>query len=103
MEEVNVVSHNFELQDIKQENISSSELDLIHQQTKSYEAIFNKRAQKYKLLGLKELIKSDSDYRNYILKEYTFLKRPVFLIDDIFYIGNSKKVVEGIKEALKDE
>ena len=100
MDEVNVTAYNFELQDIKEGVISQEELDLIYDQTKSYEAIFNKRAQKYKLLGLKDLINDDKDYKKYILEEYTFLKRPVFLINSVYYIGNSKKTVEEIKKAL---
>ena len=100
MDEVEIDKYNFELQDIKKKNINETELDLIYNQTNSYEAIFNKRAQKYKLLGLKEVIKNDDDYKKYIVEEYTFLKRPVFLINGVYYIGNSKKVVEQIKLAL---
>lgn len=100
IDEINIKAFNFELQDVKVENIVESQLNLIYKQTKSYEAIFNKRAQKYKLLGLKEIIKTDDDYKKYILEEYTFLKRPVFLIEGDYYIGNSKKVVEEIKLAL---
>lgn len=100
MEEVKIDEYNFDLQDIKKNNIDEKELELIYKQTNSYEAIFNKRAQKYKLLGLKNIIQTDQDYKKYIIEEYTFLKRPVFLINGVYYIGNSKKVVEEIKLAL---
>jgi arsenate reductase len=35
-----------------------------------------------------------------ILDEYTFLKRPVIIIDQEIFIGNSKKSVEALKEKL---
>jgi len=33
----------------------------------------------------------------YILKEYTFLKRPIFIDGDLVFIGNSKKLIESLK------
>ena len=66
----------------------------------SYEALFSRVAMKYKSLGLKDMKLQEEDYRQYILNEYTFLKRPVFLIDDGIFIGNSKKNVAAVKEQL---
>jgi arsenate reductase len=45
---------------------------------------------------------TEQDYRKLILKEYTFLKRPVALIDNEIFIGNSKAVVEQLKTALQE-
>ncbi len=83
----------FELQNIKEKNISAKELDKIAKQVGSYEAIFSRRAMKYRSLGLNEQELTEKDYRSWILKEYTFLKRPVVLIDGTYYVGNTKKVV----------
>lgn len=91
----------FELQDIKEKNISAKELDAIKEKIGSYEALFSKRAMKYRSMGLNEMKLTEQDYRKYILEEYTFLKRPFILIDDEVFIGNSKKVVEAAKSALK--
>jgi arsenate reductase len=44
---------------------------------------------------------SEKDYRDLILEEYTFLSRPVILIDDDIYVGNSKKNVESALAALE--
>ena len=63
----------------------------------SYEALFNKRSKLYKEMNLKSKTISEAGYRQYILDEYTFLKRPVFIVDDAIFIGNSKKVVEELK------
>ena len=52
-------------------------------------------------MGLNEKKLTEKDYRSYILKEYTFLKRPVLILGDQIFIGNSKKNVEVAKQVLK--
>jgi len=88
------------LQDIKSEKISAAQLDELKKKAGSYEALFSRRAIKYKEMGLKDQALSEADYRRLILEEYTFLKRPVALIGDRIFIGSEKKAVEGLKEAL---
>ena len=51
-------------------------------------------------MDLKNQLLSGADYRQFILDEYTFLKRPVFIIDDEIFIGNSKKVIEELKTKI---
>jgi len=90
----------FEFQDIKAENISAKDLDAAKEKIGSYEALFSKRAQKFRKLGLNEMKLSEADYRKYILEEYTFLKRPFIWIGDEVFVGNAKKTVEAAKAAL---
>jgi len=85
---------------IKESNISEKDLDFIASQLGGYEAVFSKRAMKYRSMGLNEMTLSEADYKRYILEEYTFLKRPVFIVDDVAFAGNSKKVVAAIKQAI---
>ena len=66
----------------------------------SAEALFSKRARKYKELGLKDKNLSEDDMRQLIIDEYTFLKRPVLVLDNEIFIGNSKKVVDAATAAL---
>ena len=66
----------------------------------SYEALFSRRAMKYKSMGLKDKNLSEQDYRQLILDEYTFLKRPVIIVDDQIFVGNAKKEVEAAKEVF---
>lgn len=80
----------FELIDIKSANIDSKTLDFLKEKTGSYEALFSKRAIKYKTLGLKDKNLSDEDFRQLILDEYTFLKRPVLIEADIVLAGKLK-------------
>lgn len=99
MNEINDPS--IEVQDIKTEPITKAQIEEMRSKTDSYESLFSKRAMKYKAWGLKEKNLSEEDLKNYILEEYTFLKRPVFIIDDEIFIGNSKKVVEQVIEKLR--
>ena len=94
------IGSNFDLQDIKTQKITEDQIDEMKNLAGSYESLFSRRAMKYKELGLKDKSLSDNDYRNYILSEYTFLKRPVLLIDGEIFIGNAKKTVENAKKAL---
>lgn len=98
LKEVN--TDGFERQEIKANNVSVSQLDEMHQLSGSYEALFNKRAKLYKAMDLKNQILSETDYKQYILDEYTFLKRPVFILNNEIFIGNSKKVVQALKEKI---
>ena len=90
----------FDLQDIKMKNVSAKELKAMKEQVGSYEALFSRRAMKYRSMGLNEMTLTEADYKKYILEEYTFLKRPVIYIDDEYFVGNSKKVVAAAVEKL---
>tara|TARA_R110002111_G_scaffold103778_3_gene160933 strand:+ start:9621 stop:9974 length:354 start_codon:yes stop_codon:yes gene_type:complete len=92
----------FQLQDIKTEPITKSQIEEIRALTDSYENLFSKRARLYKELGLKDKALSEEDYKNYILEHYTFLKRPVVLFNNQIFIGNSKKTVEAAKLAIHE-
>ncbi len=87
----------FELQNIKTEPMTPQQIDMMKEKAGSYEALFSRRAMKYRSMGLNEMTLTEDDYRKYILDEYTFLKRPVILIDDEIFVGNSKKVVAAAK------
>ena len=84
----------FELQEIKTSPITVSQLDELHKLTHSYEVLFSRRAKKYTLMDLKNAKLSENDYRQYLLDEYTFLKRPVIVIDSKVFVGNTKKRVD---------
>jgi arsenate reductase-like glutaredoxin family protein len=83
----------FVLQEIKTEPITVAQLDALFKLTNSYEVLFSKRAKKYKQMDLKNQDLTEKDYRQLILDEYTFLKRPVIVVNDEIYVGNTKKRV----------
>jgi len=55
---------------------------------------------KYRKQGLHEKELSEADYKKLILGEYTFLKRPIVMIDDQVFIGNAKKTIAAAKAAM---
>ena len=93
------LGNDVELQDIKKENIDADTLDFIKEKVGSYEALFSKRAMKYRSMRLNEMELKEKDFRKYMLEEYTFLKRPFIVLDDAVFVGNAKKTVEAAKKA----
>ncbi|MFY0603832.1 MAG: arsenate reductase [Flavobacteriaceae bacterium] len=98
LKEVNL--EGFERQEIKAHPITVKQLEEMYALSQSYEGLFNKRAKKYKAMDLKNQTLTEQDYRQYLLDEYTFLKRPVFIMDTDIFVGNSKKEVERLKAAI---
>ena len=90
-----------ELQDIKTSAITEEQLTEMHALAGSYEALFSRRALKYRALGLNEKTLSEKEYKKYILQEYTFLKRPVMVFNDQIFIGNAPKTVTAAKAFLQ--
>lgn len=92
----------FEKQNIKAEAITAEQLDEMKDLAGSYEALFSRKARKYKELGLKDQTLTEKDYREYILSDYTFLKRPVVIDQNEIFIGNEKKNLERLALHLKN-
>lgn len=90
----------FELQDIKTEPMTEKQVEEMKTLAGSYEALFSKRARLYRQQGWHEKKLTETDFKNLILEHYTFLKRPVVLLNDNIFVGNSKKVVQAAKEAI---
>ncbi len=91
----------YTLQNIKEKNISSAELDYAARVLGSYEALFSRRALKYKSMGLAEKDLTEKDYRKLILSEYTFLKRPVMINGKDVFAGSAKAAVDGAKKSMR--
>jgi arsenate reductase (glutaredoxin) len=94
------IPDDFVFQDIKIEKITAAQIDSMKALAGSYEKLFSQRSMKYKSLGLAQKGLNESDYRQLILDEYTFLKRPVFLIDKEVFIGNDKTTVALVAEKI---
>lgn len=82
------------LQEIKTEPITVKQLEELFALTNSYEVLFSRRAKKYKQMDLKNQKLTERDYKQLILDEYTFLKRPVIVNNNEVYVGNTKKRVD---------
>jgi len=93
--------HDFKFHDIKQDPITATELEQMRELSGSYEALFSKKAQLYKSMDLKNKSLTEDDYKKYILEHYTFLSRPVFIIKDKIYIGNTQQNMLQVMKALE--
>lgn len=87
----------FEFQNVKQDKITPEQLDFLKEKVGSYEELFSKRAMKYRSMGLNTRLLTEEDYRQLMLEEYTFLKRPIVIIGENIFIGSAKKNIEAIK------
>ena len=98
--ELGLKEKGFIFQDIKTEKITSAQLDEMQKVVGSYEALFSRIARKYKELNLATKQLTEADYKNFILEEYTFLKRPVIFIGKKVFVGNTKTVIAEAKLEL---
>lgn len=93
IKELGLQALGFEMQDIKSEPITPAQIDEMKNLAGSYEQLFSRVARKYKELNLKDRQLTENEYRDFILSEYTFLKRPVIIADNHIFVGNAKKTV----------
>lgn len=100
IDELGELINDFEKQDIKSEQMTFEQVDQMKVLSGSYELLFSRKAMKYRSMGLGEKSLKEDDYRALIQEEYTFLKRPVFMVGDYIFIGNSKKEIERLKAHL---
>ena len=96
------LSDDFKFQEIKSEPLTAKQVDELAKLAGSYEALFSKRAKLYKDMGLKDQNLTEKDFKHYLLDHYTFLSRPVIVINDKIFVGSSKKTIEAAKEALNE-
>ncbi len=80
--------------DVKKQIITETDLDFAANKLGGYEVLFNKRAQKYRQRGLNNKTLTEQDFKDLILEEYTFMKRPLLITKNEVVGGNSKKSVE---------
>lgn len=93
----------FILQDIKENPITVKQLEEMHALTGNYEVLFSKKAKLYSEMGLKEANLTEKDFKHYILEHYTFLARPVIIVGDQIFVGNSPKTIESAINFLNHE
>ncbi len=100
MDELGSHIDSFEMQDIKTEPVNEDQVEAMKALSGDYESLFSRRSMKYKSMGLANQSLDEEDFKRLILEEYTFLKRPVFILDDEIFIGNSPKTIEQLKSRL---
>ncbi|MEP1035310.1 ArsC/Spx/MgsR family protein [Ekhidna sp.] len=100
MDDLGDLIADFEKQDIKTDQMTFDQIDEMQKRSGSYESLFSRKAMKYRSMELGDKNLSEDDYRTLIQEEYTFLKRPVFLVETQIFVGNSKNVIDELKSQL---
>ena len=95
--------HEIALIDIKKHPLNSEQLSLLYEAAGSYESLINKRAQLLKQPHLKDKELTEDDYRDLLLDHYTFLKRPVLVYKNKYFIGNSKDTIEQARNWINEQ
>ncbi len=103
MKQLGLKEPEFRLREIKSQPITADELKELKIMAGTYEALFSRRSRQYAAMGLKDKTLSEADYKELLLKEYTFLKRPVTVLDGEVFIGNSKKQVDALAGKLQQK
>ena len=86
--------------DLKKNPINQADLNELYSLTKSYERLFNKSA--LLLRKYKKKNPNPKDYKKLILTHYSYLKRPILIINNTLVAGNSEKSIEcGLNEIKK--
>lgn len=100
LKELDLSKNGFELREIKSKPITEIELLQMKELAGSYSSLFSKTARKYKELQLAQKNLTEEEIRNYILSDYTFLKRPVIIAGKSLFAGNSPKVISEAKALI---
>jgi len=89
-----------EMREIKSEPLTAAEVESLAKKAGSFEAIFSKRARKYRSYGLHEQNLTEGDFKKYLLEDYTFLKRPVLETNSEAIAGNAKNQIAAMAKLL---
>ncbi len=89
------------VRDIKAEPLSEAEVQRLVQAVGSEEALFSKRAMKFRQWGLHEKELSSTDLVELMVKEYTFIKRPLVIFSNAYAVaGFAPKQLENYLASL---
>jgi arsenate reductase (glutaredoxin) len=88
------------LHDMKASPLPKDTIEQLAKAVGGVEALFSKRAIKYRQLGLNEKTLTDAEMLGYMAEEYTFIKRPVILFDSgESFAGFAPKQLEAFLKA----
>lgn len=97
------IDQRFTFQNLKQEPINAEQLDWLAQKVGSYAKLFNRQSRKYNELGLAGKELSEDQIRKLILQEYTFLKRPVVIVNNEVFVCRDKQTVSQLIQTMKEK
>ncbi len=80
-----------EKRNIKEEPLTRAEIEKLAKMAGGIENIFSRRSTKYRELGLKDKTLSETDMLDLMEGEYTFLKRPILVVNNTVIAGFFEK------------
>ena len=101
LKEIKADKKGFDFQEIKTESITAPQLDALKKMAGSYEALFSRRALKYKEWGLKDKALTGKRLSRPDIERIYFSQKPVIVNGKKIFIGSEKKTVNAIKDDLK--
>ena len=87
----------WQLRELKSENVSEKELQEMYEIAQSYEALFSKKSTQIKARGIDVKSLKEEDFKKLIVEHDSFLKRPVFITDTRIFVGNEKSNLEALR------
>jgi len=79
------------LRNIKEESLSREEIEKLAKMLGGAENLFSRRSVKYRELGLRDKTLSEDEMLDLMTGEYTFLKRPILVINNEAVAGFFEK------------
>ena len=90
------------LQDVKLQPISKAQLEQLYKVTQSYEQLINKRSRVLQALNKAGKTLDENGYKQLLETEYSCLKRPILFWNYTYHIGNAKKTVAAMQQAVHE-
>lgn len=82
--------------DLKADRLSEEEVRALAEKVGGPDALFSRRAMKYRAMGLHEQQLSDDDLVRLMAEEYTFITRPVIVRGDRAAAGFNRKRIDAL-------
>jgi arsenate reductase len=93
------------LRDLREEPLSLEEVKNLAEKLGGVENLFSRRSVRFRELGLRDKELSENDMLDLMTTEYTFLKRPILVLNNKAIAGFFEKFfdefVKGVKKELK--
>lgn len=102
LDQAGIDESNARLIDIKTNPVSQADIESFHRVTGSYKELINGRSMQFRSMSKKAKDLNEEEAQNLLLQHYSFLKRPLILIGEELFVGNSQKNVEALIVRLND-
>lgn len=90
------------MRNIKEEPLTREEIERLAKMLGGAENLFSRRSIKYRELGLRDRTISEDEMLDLMASEYTFLKRPILVIDNKAVAGFFEKEYDDIFRKNED-